>query len=589
MIISKKLAPIFILLIMVLPLSTQAQSWWGSSDDKAFLGVESDRISKNKAELLGYDNPYGVQIKRIVKNSAAEEAGLLPFDYITAIGEESMDWTTDLTDLLNNYESGDEATVYYIRQGQKRKVDLTFGKKRNEVFGSSFFTKSVFGDDDPFLGISEHRGHDNQTLGVKVNVVDGSTADDMGLKDGDVVMKINGYTMVDWSDISRAINMMNVGDKVAIDFEREGQTYKESSEIRTKPKKDYSFNSFFNSNSNSNSSRAFLGIYSGDMSKEKAKKLGFENRYGSYVTSVFDNSAAQEAGLQPFDYIYGIDEYRVGENQSLTSILRKFDVGEEATIHFTRQGKDYQKQITFGKRSIASSRNRSRCEDPFLGVQPSHRSTSEKGTRVSVVDRSTASTLGMRDGDVINTINGFPIIDWSDVGPAIDMMEVGDPISIVYYRAGQKKTAEGKIASRCDSNNDDSSWSSKFYNDDEDVDVEDMVFDFDDLGSEEIEDVNDDLDVNLTTNIGLSVNNLSFSPNRDLQVFNLQFELPQNGKTQIKIYNDNGRQIYNYDLGYFSGEFSDEVDLMKEGEGEYFLEIKQGDQGIVKKVTISEK
>ena len=40
---------------------------------------------------------------------------------------------------------------------------------------------------------------------------------------------------------------------------------------------------------------AFLGIYSERVSKEKAKKLGFDNPYGSYVSSVIPGTAAGRA------------------------------------------------------------------------------------------------------------------------------------------------------------------------------------------------------------------------------------------------------------------------------------------------------
>ena len=65
-----RIAGLVTLLLVAFSPVSQAQNWWSSSnDDKAFLGVESNRISKDKAELLNYDNKYGVLIDRIVENS----------------------------------------------------------------------------------------------------------------------------------------------------------------------------------------------------------------------------------------------------------------------------------------------------------------------------------------------------------------------------------------------------------------------------------------------------------------------------------------------------------------------------------------
>lgn len=385
---------------------------------------------------------------------------------------------------------------------------------------------------------------------------------------------------------------MDVDEEIKVDYTREGSKYSKTAEIKTRPSRRTSLNQIWSSNSR-NSNNAFLGIYSEDLSKDKAERLQIENRHGSYITSVFENSAASEAGLQAFDYIYGIDEYRVGEDQSLTSILRKYNAGEKAEVHFIRKGKNLKYNITFGKRSGAVERKRSRCEDPFLGVQQSDRSTAEKGVRIDVVKKSTAANLGLRTGDVIASINDFPVIDWGDVGPAVDMMDVGDPLKISYFRGGQKMMADGKIGSYCDTYGKSNSWSfGSFWNDDDDedeADLEDLKVEIENLSSAEIREVNDDHDLNLSTSGSLNVSGLRFIPNQELEIFNLQFKLTSKGETQIKIYNDNGRQIYSYDLGNFSGDFSDEVDLIQSGAEEFFIQITQGNNSAVKKIVLEEK
>lgn len=588
-----RIAGLVTLLLVALSPVSQAQNWWSSSDDdKAFLGVESNRISKSKAQILNYDNRYGILIDRVVENSGAEEAGLLPFDYVFAIDDEAMDWTTELSDLLSKYDPGDKATIHFYRKGQKKTAQVTFTAPRSNSFSGNLFKKSLFQDEDAFLGVSESRYNDDEELGVTVNVVDGATADQMGLKDGDVILSINGYKMIDWSDISRVMdNVLEVDDKITIKYSREGNQYTKTDVIKSRPKKNYTINNFWNNEARSDNNRAFLGIYSEELSREKAERLGIENRYGSYVTSVFENSAAKNAGLQPFDYIYGIDEYRVGEDQSLSNILRRYDAGEQAEVHFIRQGKDYKYNITFGKRSVAIEPNkRSRCEDPFLGIQQNMRSSGEKGVRVDVVKKSTAASLGMRSGDVIAQINGFPVIDWSDISPAIDMLEVGENIKIDYYRAGQKMMTEGKIGSYCDTYGSGNNWNNmSFFRDDEaDVDVEDVTIRVSALSSSAIRDLNDDLDIDLSTDNSLKINSLSIQANGRLDIFDLQFALPNKGKTLIQIFNDQGRQIYTYDLGYFSGDFSDEVDLMQDGTGDYYLQVTQDGKSLTQKITLKD-
>ena len=52
----------------------------------------------------------------------------------------------------------------------------------------------------------------------------------------------------------------------------------------------------------------FLGVKINDLSSSKARKLGFENQYGAYLSYVYPSSPAAEAGLRIFDYIVEVEK-----------------------------------------------------------------------------------------------------------------------------------------------------------------------------------------------------------------------------------------------------------------------------------------
>lgn len=66
----------------------------------------------------------------------------------------------------------------------------------------------------------------------------------------------------------------------------------------------------------------------------------------------------------------------------------------------------------------------------------------------------------------------------------------------------------------------------------------------------------------------------------------LSFDLPQSGHTSICIYNRQGRKIYEYELDDFSGTFIDEVDILQNGEGACFLEIRQDGKSKSQKIIL---
>lgn len=365
----------------------------------------------------------------------------------------------------------------------------------------------------------------------------------------------------------------------------------------------------------------FLGVYSNGISEKKARLLDFDNSEGSYVTGVIGNTAAEKAGLQAFDYIYGIDEYRTDRGRSLTGILRKYEPGDEVVVHYYRKGDKYTKKVRLGTRSEAKYNKRSKREDPFLGIQQRSKSWDDDafGVKVDVVRNSTAESMGLEDGDVISHINGFPVLDWTDVGSAIDMMIVGKTMKVTYTRAGEKRTGAGIIKSLAETKYNsysDSDWKSKdkykskksysysydaddhkssrsvtvWSSDDDDRDYGTRSRDVADM-EVNVKDISDNLPANLkiSSNNSLSINGLNLSPNDENGQFNMQFKLSSKGETVVDIYNSAGRNIYNYELGDFSGDFEDTVDLAQNGAGTYYLRIKQGGKSVTKELILSGK
>lgn len=86
--------------------------------DDVFMGV-----------FLGEEVAEGVAIEGTVNNSAAEAAGLEKGDIITAIDGEKIESQTELINKLNEYKSGDEVEVNYIRDGKTETVTIKLGTK----------------------------------------------------------------------------------------------------------------------------------------------------------------------------------------------------------------------------------------------------------------------------------------------------------------------------------------------------------------------------------------------------------------------------------------------------------------------------
>ncbi len=563
----------------------------------AYLGIQSENISKEKAKTLGFTNYFGNYVTKVMPNSPAAAAGLQPFDYIFAVDKFTLGADRKLSKVLSAYRPGDEAVVHYVRKGKTRKTKVTLGTPTS--------TPVVSGDKKPFLGVSPHPSNDKPTresIGVVVKPLANSTAAEMGLQDGDRIIAINGYTMVDWDDISIVLGTLQAGDPITIAYLRnhKRQTAKGTLKAHSESRMITEFTW-----TNKPEERAFLGISSNALRAEKAAALGFDNPYGSYVTEVIPGTAAEKAGLQAFDYVYGIDDWRTSAAENLTTLLQKYKAGDRAVIHFIRQGKPMSAEVVFVARKPAPQPPKPRCEQPFLGVSESNARLEGrvKGVPVDVVPNSTAEAMGLKNGDVISHIDQYPIIDWSDVSTAINRKKVGDSISVLYRRGDMQVEVSQPIKSVCDTKGRDASvtFELKFperftlgnpgatppQDDDyQPVKLSSVNVSVKALDADEANDLKNRRGIVIPTQNDLILEDLQMIPSPATGLFRLQFRLPESGLTTVRLYNAAGRLIYEYELGVFSGDFSDDVDISQNGAGHYYLEVRQGERSAACKVTL---
>jgi S1-C subfamily serine protease len=576
--------------------------------ERAYLGVQTEEISDRKAELIGAKHPYGSYITKVIAGSAAEKAGLKALDYIIGIDQHNMDEDTDLKDLLSIYEPGAKATIHYYRNGQEMHSEVVF-MDEDQLEDDE--------DTNAFLGV-DNDDDDDDAVGIRVSVSEGSSADKMGLKDDDIITAMNGHTVIDWTDLKAVIGAMKPGDQLELQVRRNNETLNLKGPIGHED--DRKSESYGNWNGwdgsralrslrglnfdmdwdrNQNNSSAFLGITLGSMSREKAKRMGFTNHYGSYVASVYENSGAQKAGIQPLDYIYGIDEYRVGEDQNIYFILSKYKVGQKVNVHLIRKGQEKTIALTFMPKSdTRSASGYEDCDKAFMGVQQSHDNYGSKGLEVEVISGTTAAELGMEDGDEILSINGYQIVDWGDLTGALRLVKAKSNVTVEFLHDGKKMSATKVIKSTCDQSTRSSSWFderresiTRSYSTREKsasaptprLNPSTTKMSLNEINSEELERLSSK-GLNTQGMGALKLDGFSLSINGE--GLKVRFKLNEKADTEVKLYNSSGRVIYEYDLGNFSGDFSDDIDILKNGEGSYFLVIRQGDKKVGRKVSL---
>ena len=360
-------------------------------------------------------------------------------------------------------------------------------------------------------------------------------------------------------------------------------------------------------------SNTYMGVYLENVSERKAAFKGWDNPHGRMVKEVIPNTPAARAGLRGFDYIYGVDEYRVGERQHLSGIVRRYQPGDQATMKIIRAGNRMDVPITFGDRND-DYREADPCDDPFLGVRNSgnHHTTvtyhgnrpdgidqwtrnkeisdDVPGVRVRLIEGTSADRMGLQTNDIIQEIDGNLVFDWDDVTAGVHNHRPGERIALLIHRDGRRVPVEGPIGSQreqgnCGEEPDASSFESF---------TEELVERAGQLMEADVEAVTDaDLremeryQIDMPRDNSLAIEGLEIFPNPGTGPFNVRFTLPERGATLIRAFNSQGRQIYEFDLGEFQGSFSDRIDLGQNGAGAYFLVITQNGRALTRKIVMS--
>lgn len=213
--------------LLLLLIGIFISSWLYGQSSKSYLGVTSNVLHPSKAEKVGLNEPYGSYITKVSPGTAAANAGLMPFDYITSIGDVKLNKETSLGHALSNYNAGEITTVSIIREGKPMVKNVALGNINERTHDSRR------DENNPFLGVYESHKSTGEVIGVPVNVSKNTTADYIGLKDGDILTRIDNYPMVDWHDLGAAVDARHPGDNIEVTAIRGDETLVLSGRIKS--------------------------------------------------------------------------------------------------------------------------------------------------------------------------------------------------------------------------------------------------------------------------------------------------------------------------------------------------------------------
>jgi serine protease Do len=186
----------------------------------------TDKLREGK----GLKVKSGVLITEVVEGSPAEEAGLQEGDVVVAFNGKEVDSPDALQDLVADTAIGDQVKIKIVRGDRQRTLDVTMGEwDDSRWFGFNMPDDWKFsvadltnrfrlgvrvselnGDLAPYFGVDEGEGM------LVLGVDEESTANEMGIKSGDVIVGVAGKEIESVDDIHKAMGELEEGEEFEV-------------------------------------------------------------------------------------------------------------------------------------------------------------------------------------------------------------------------------------------------------------------------------------------------------------------------------------------------------------------------------------
>jgi S1-C subfamily serine protease len=215
-------------LLLGLPLAAaQPPDRQGLPKLKAAVGIAFEETGPQAAHK-------GLVIREVLPDMAAARAGLKEGDIITKVGKERTDTYKSLLNVMATHKPGEKLTFHIVRKGKEQDVPVTLGQPyKTEVPTNPKGPRQKVGDKPAaFLGVRaasvdelpegfRQRYQLQATEGlVVVEVAPDSPASRAGLKEGDILLSVNGKHVTSAAALRRAVREAGIGKDVRLGIKR---------------------------------------------------------------------------------------------------------------------------------------------------------------------------------------------------------------------------------------------------------------------------------------------------------------------------------------------------------------------------------
>lgn len=318
----------------------------------ALLGRDARPALAARSVLQDGESDNGVLVAGVEEGSPAAQAGIQRGDILVRLDGQELTSAKDLLAGLTGKQPNDSIELAALHGDERRTFTVTLGERN----GRAYLGVQPCWHDEVGALIQL----DVQPGALLGEVTAGGPADQAGLKEGDVILSVNGRQPGTDADLGEIIRSYQPGDTVTLEVRRSGETETVSIEVTL-------------GENPAEAGAAYLGVKYHPVSgvfRQDGQEMPF-NPFGGFwddnipglpgapldqpifrhafpalpagveqaimVGSVADGSPAQQAGLQSGDLITAIDGEPVGNPDETAANLRSRNPGDPVSLTVYRQ------------------------------------------------------------------------------------------------------------------------------------------------------------------------------------------------------------------------------------------------------------
>jgi serine protease Do len=192
---------------------------------RGWLGIYIQNLTPELAKALNLKSTKGVLVTKVQNNSPAEKAGIEEEDVIISFNNKALDNATELSTWVASTSPATEVDLKILRNGSEKNIEVKLGElteaKQSVTESKSQFSQigMQLSNITPELVNQYHL--DKDISGVVVTSVspDGIAAG-IGIREGDVIMKVNRQEIESVEQFDKEVSNVEAGDNILLFLRR---------------------------------------------------------------------------------------------------------------------------------------------------------------------------------------------------------------------------------------------------------------------------------------------------------------------------------------------------------------------------------